>query len=355
MKHRQQGDDTIEVAGSSVTSGDEPIAEEVPARQLFAEVVSLPRQQRLFRSGPYEVCIARRPQIPNLMEEIGRLRELSFRQVGEGTGKARDIDEFDDWYLHLFTWDNDAQRVVGAYRLCMTDVVLRQLGLRGLYTRSLFEYDEALVQELSPAIELGRSFVRTECQGSGRGLALLWRGIGQLIASRPSYRRLFGPVSVSAAYCDGSRALIAATLSAGQHCHPLAGLVAAKRPPTLPVRPDSTPDARWLSKRVAELEYDNKGLPLLVREYIKLGGKFLSFSLDPAFGNAMDGLVSVDLDETRPRLLALYMGPENYERFRGAKPTSAIRPARVRIAGGQTGVPPLQTQTTPPPAQTNAQ
>ncbi|MEO8179912.1 MAG: GNAT family N-acyltransferase [Deltaproteobacteria bacterium] len=285
---------------------------------LAAEVNSLPAAQRLYAAGDYQVTVARRDQAPHLMREIGRLREVSFREVGEGTGKPLDIDVFDDWYQQLFVWNGRTRELVGAYRLCMMDEVRREQGPRGLYTKTLFRYDDAFLDRLGPALELGRSFVRPEYQGAGRALALLWRGIAHLLAARPRYRTLFGPVSVSAAYSEPARRLIAACLSSGPHRHPLAGHVAALRPVVqLGKQPDGLDEeTKLLSRRVSELEPDKKGLPILVREYVKLGGKFLAFSTDPDFGGAMDGLVAVDLDRTNPKLLALYMGPENYAHFR---------------------------------------
>ncbi len=292
-----------------------------PPELLAEDFAALPECQSLYATGGFVVAVARSVQIPHLMSEIGRLREISFRAVGEGTGQARDLDEYDGWYLQLFVWDTHRKQVLGAYRLCMTDVVRQQRGLVGLYTRSLFFYDEHLMDEFGPALELGRSFVRPELQGTGRVLALLWRGIGQLLATRPKYRTLFGPVSVSAAYSEASRHLIASRLCQGRYRHPLSATVDARHP----VSPSPLDIAaldeefRALSRRVAALEQDQKGLPPLVREYIKLGGQFLCFGVDPDFQNAMDGLVAVHLDQTNPRLLQLYMGPENYEAFRRAK------------------------------------
>jgi putative hemolysin len=297
-------------------------------RELAREVDKLPSCHTLYSAGDYVVLVSQRQLIPRVMNEIGRLREVSFRAVAEGTGKDRDLDVFDDWYLHVFVWQRSLSQVLGAYRLAMTDVVRRQRGAAGLYTTSLFDYDASFLDEMGPAVELGRSFVRPEAQG-GRVLALLWRGIGHLLAARPRYRTLFGPVSVSSAYSEPSRQLIAAQLCQGPYRHPLLGRVAARRP--LPgagsVLSVVDEDVRVLSKRVSRLESDQKGLPILVREYIKLGGQFLAFSVDPAFQNAMDGLVVVDLNRTRPRLLALHMGQENYDKFRRHGQV-AERPAR---------------------------
>lgn len=295
------------------------IAAPEPSARLAEEVRALPASQCVYASGEYRVLVARRRQIPAVMNEIGRLREVSFRAVGEGTGKARDLDRFDDIYQHLFVWQVSSEQVLGAYRSCMTDVVLREWGPEALYTRTLFEYDVGFLDALGPALELGRSFVRPEYQGAGRVLALLWRGIGHLLAARPRYRTLFGPVSISAAYSDETRRLIASRLSAGRHRHPLFGEVRPLWPVASPAAGDGDDldeEARRLSKRIAELEPDQKGLPVLVREYVKLGGQFLAFSRDPDFNDAMDGLVAVDLERTKPKLLALYMGEENYEHFR---------------------------------------
>lgn len=294
------------------------IAAPEPPDQLAREVASLPLCHTLYASGDYMVIVAQRALIPRVMNEIGRLREINFRAVGEGTGNERDIDVFDDWYQQLFVWHRRDARVLGAYRLCMTDVVRRRHGDAGLYTKSLFMYEAEFLDALGPAVELGRSFVRSEFQGAGRVLALLWRGIGHLLAARPRYRKLFGPVSVSSAYSEASRQLIAARLCQGQYRHPLFGKVGARRPVLaqgiFEAQPDE--DIKQLTKRVSQLEGGQKGLPILLREYIKLGGQFLSFSVDAAFHDAMDGLVVVDLERTQPRLLALHMGPENYERFR---------------------------------------
>ena len=285
--------------------------------RLAAEIHVLPASQCVYASGEYRVLVARRLQIPGVMNEIGRLRELSFRAASEGTGNARDIDAFDDIYQHLFVWHGASEQILGAYRLCMTDVVRRERGAEALYTKTLFRYDEAFLDALGPALELGRSFVRPEYQGAGRVLALLWRGIAHLLAARPRYRTLFGPVSISSAYSDEARRLIASRLCRGPHRHPLFDKVEALRPlgPPREPHPGLDEEARSLSKRVAELEPDHKGLPVLVREYVKLGGQFLAFSLDPEFCDAMDGLVAVDLDRTKPKLLALYMGEENYGHF----------------------------------------
>lgn len=295
----------------------EPIADAESPSMMARELSALSATQRLFTSGGYTVALARSPQIPTICREIGRLRELAFRAVGEGTGRARDLDRFDAWYMHLFVWDETEQRILGAYRIGMADVILRQQGVDGLYTSTLFDYAPGFFDELGPALELGRSFVRPELQRSSLVLAHLWRGIGRLIALRPRYAKLFGPVSVSSDYSERSRRLIAESLFTAGHRHELADRVRPLRP-LRTGRIDEVgveTDMKRLNRRVAEVEPDGKGVPTLVREYVKLGGRFLSFSVDPAFGNALDGLVAVELERTHPRLLSLYMGDEAFRHF----------------------------------------
>jgi hypothetical protein len=307
----------------------EPLAEPESPRLLAQEVQGLAARHTLFAAGDYVVLVAQRQHIPRVMNEIGRLRETSFRAVGEGTGKARDIDVFDDWYLQLFVWNRKDQEVLGAYRLGMTDVVRQRQGDAGLYTKSLFTYDGSFLDELGPAVEMGRSFVRLEMQGAGRVLALLWRGIAHLLAARPRYRTLFGPVSVSSAYTEASRHLIAAALCQGEYRHALFGRVQPNRPCATGAVLDPAlqeADIKALSRRIAQLEPDQKGVPILIKEYVKLGGQFLGFSVDADFQDAMDGFVVVNLDRTNPKLLSLHMGPENYERFRNWQQPAAARP-----------------------------
>jgi hypothetical protein len=336
------GAQTLETAGFARNAAQagalvrdfEPIADPENPRLLAQEIQALAARHTLYTAGDYVVLVAQRQLVPRVMNEIGRLREHSFRAVGEGTGRASDIDAFDDWYLQLFVWHRKDQQVLGAYRLCMTDVVRRRHGDAGLYTRSLFSFDASFLDELGPAVEMGRSFVRPELQGAGRVLALLWRGIAHLLAARPRYRTLFGPVSVSSAYTEASRQLIAAQLCEGDYRHPLFGSVQAKRP-----CPGATGelslgsgDIKALSRRISQLEPDQKGVPILIKEYIKLGGQFLSFSVDAEFQDAMDGFVVVNLDRTSPRLLSLHMGPENYERFRGWREPAPRQGVGVREA-----------------------
>jgi putative hemolysin len=304
-------------------------ADIIPAQsphEMERELSLLPRAQRLYEGGDFRVVVLRQSQAPHVVLEIGRLREIAFRAVGEGTGRPVDLDDYDTYYQHLLVWSRSERAVLGSYRLAMADVVCARSSCDDLYTRSLFTYDASLLADIGPAIELGRSFVRKEYQRSSRVLAMLWKGIGQIISTRPRYHTLFGPVSISALYTEASRQLIASALSCGEFRHPLANRVAPLRPPATHELTGVTgaESLQELSDYISALEPDGKGLPTLVKEYGKLGGRFLSFSIDPDFGSAMDGLVAVDLRRTNPRLLSLYMGPEAYQRFKLAAVDSAL-------------------------------
>ena len=280
------------------------------ADALAAEVAALDHRSRLIESSGLQVYCTPAGRIPGVLDEIGRLRELTFRAAGEGTGKARDIDAFDGHYLHLFLWDAAAGHVVGAYRLGLVDEILASHGKRGLYTHSLFSYPTRFLQALGPAIELGRSFVRAEYQRDFAPLFLLWRGIARFVERLPNYAVLFGAVSISAAYSATSRRLIVEYLSA--HCSDqrLASQVRPRSPYGERGRSeDAVPQSvDELASLVARIEEGRMGVPVLLRQYLRLGGRLLGFTIDSEFTNTLDGLIMVDLRRIERAVLARYMG-----------------------------------------------
>jgi putative hemolysin len=309
-------------------------ADIVPAIQkplLKAEVEALPSDQLLAASGQFTVHSARAAQMPWCLQEIGRLRELTFRAAGEGTGKASDIDLFDTYYLHLFVWDGKAEAIVGAYRMGLSDEILARYGKRGLYTQSLFKYGSRVLRTLNPAIELGRSFVRAEYQRNFAPLLLLWRGIGRFVARSPRYAVLFGPVSISNSYEPQSRRLIVDYLKANSVEAGLARHVKPRRPFRAGKPADSElsalGDIEELSRAVERIESDHKGVPILLKHYLKLGGRVLGFNTDQQFGDALDGLILVDLRASDPRMLARYMGEEGAAEFLAYHRAGALRQA----------------------------
>jgi hypothetical protein len=226
------------------------------------------------------------------------LRELTFRAAGEGTGRTRDLDAFDRAYRHLFVWHRGDRRLVGAYRLGFTDEILAAHGPDGLYTHTLFRYDRRLLDRISPAIELGRSFVRAEYQRDYAPLLLLWKGIGRIVVAQPRYRRLFGPVTISHDYSSLSQHLLMAFLEANRLLPDLARLVAPRNPPAPARRRDEgvaagrfATDPDEADALVADIEADGRGLPVLLRQYLKLNARLLGWNVDRRFGRALDGLM----------------------------------------------------------------
>lgn len=285
---------------------------------LAGEIKALGADALLAESGDLAAYVASANDAPTILFELGRLRELTFRAVGEGTGRELDIDRFDEHYLHLFLWNRNTREIAGAYRLGKTDEIIPRQGISGLYTSTLFSYKPAFFDRLGPALELGRSFIRPEYQKSYGPLLLLWKGIGRFVAENPRYANLFGPVSISNDYRPLSRQLMASFLEARRSRRDLAGLVEPTHP--FRIQRDGRLDRRALtaaltdedrlSDLVADIERDGKGLPVLLRQYLKLGGSITAFNVDPAFGNALDGLIVVDLLKTDRKVLERYLGRE---------------------------------------------
>lgn len=313
-----------EASSDSMGAGGspEPIGAPQPVEAMRSEIAELPDACCLLRHGDTRVLCATARQIPIVLQEIGRLREIAFRAAGEGTGKAVDLDRFDEWYLHLFLWSDRDNEVVGAYRLAATDRVVRRQGLSGLYTRTLFWYKHSLLAAIGPALELGRSFVRVEHQRSYGPLMLLWKGIGRYVAAHPRYRMLFGPVSISNDYHSMSRQLLVRFLRDNRYLEPLARLVKPRNPPRfrrgdLGTRFNTriVNDLEEVDELVREIEEQQRSIPVLLRQYLKLNGMLLGFNVDPQFGHVVDGLVLIDLVRVDRRILEHYMGRDAAARF----------------------------------------
>ncbi len=317
MLHNNQSDPANKPAKTAPSETHwQPLAEPESSEVLAAEVAALPDDQCLVKNNEYLVHYAHSRQIPRLLNEIGRLREATFRANGEGTGKSLDIDLYDSYYIHLFVWRPESREVVGAYRLGESDDILARFGKKGLYTHSLFRYKRKLLNTISPALELGRSFVRQEYQRSFAPLMLLWKGIGQYVVRHPHYRILFGPVSISNDYQNHSQQLLVEFLRLNHSLPDLGRLVKPRRPfrqqkglkKLCQDAARQSRDVDDVSELLAQLEPDGKGVPILIKQYLKMGGHLLAFNVDKDFNDAIDGLIMVDLNETNPRVLRRYMG-----------------------------------------------
>lgn len=309
-----------------------PATEGISPLLLEAEVNKLKAKGAVLSSqGSLEVMVASANEIPNLLQEIGRLREVTFREVGEGTGEEIDLDKFDRYYLHLFLWDEKKKAVAGAYRIGRADLILREYGPKGLYTNSLFKFEKPFLAHLGNALEMGRSFVAPEYQRNMTALPLLWRGALVYVGRNPHYRKLYGPVSISKDYDKLSRKLIVEFLE-DQRMHPeLAPMVKPRTPfrygggKKLLQEFISTElqDVDDCSAVISSLETDGKGLPVLLKHYLRLNGTILSFNVDKAFSSVLDGLIMVDVVEADPRLPSKFMGEamwKEYLAYHGAEP-----------------------------------
>jgi putative hemolysin len=299
-----------------------PLIEAVSVRALSDEIGGLPSTALLHESGDYRVYMATARQIPTTMLEIGRLREKTFRAANEGTGKACDLDEFDKSYLQLFMWNQASREIVGSYRLGRSDEILARRGVEGLYTSSLFKFSRSFIDRMGPALEMGRSFIREEYQRKPTALALLWRGIGEYLVRNPKYKVLFGPVSISRSYQATSMRLMLEYLQRSRGDSTLAAMVRAKNPPRAGLHMEESraidvlvEDEDDVSSLISDLEDDNKGMPVLLRYYLRLGARVLSFNVDAAFGDCVDGLILVDLRKTEPKLLKRFMGEDGFLRY----------------------------------------
>jgi putative hemolysin len=306
-----------------VESRPEPIIEPVSPSLLKKDVIALPAERRLVQNGDYTVYIARSSQIPNVLNEIGRLRELTFREVQEGTGNSVDLDHFDSYYLHLFIWNQEKEELVGAYRLGLADKILRTYGRKGLYTSTLFRFKPEFDHQLVNAIEAGRSFIRSAYQKKFNSMVLLWRGIGEFFVQNPHYKILFGPVSISRDYHTISKNLIVRFLKTNNFDPQLSRLVNPRNSyrsgriegVSSKIIKSSFQDIDDISLLISEIENDGKGVPILLRHYLKLNGSLISFNADKAFSSVVDGLLLVDLTKTDPKLLRRFMGEKGFEAF----------------------------------------
>ncbi|MDO5463968.1 MAG: GNAT family N-acyltransferase [Akkermansia sp.] len=291
----------------------------VPAEAQLAEIDALPADALYAETANgLKVYAAEASQIPHILHEIGILREHTFRAVGEGSGNACDLDDYDQYYTHLIMWDSRANRLAGAYRMGRTDKILPTLGAKGIYNSQFFRFSDKLLKVLAHGLEMGRAFICKEYQRHPASLDTLWMGIGHYLARHTEYRYLYGTVSISSEYTPASRALMLTYLKT--HCmnSELMGEVSAFYPPTgaelksedARLVSTAVKELRQLTGLVADVEPDSKSIPVLLRQYLRLGGRMLSFGIDNDFGGTLDCLVMVDMTQTPRRILDRYCGKE---------------------------------------------
>jgi putative hemolysin len=285
----------------------QPLDPPVAVEALLTDIRGLHSDQLICSQMEFDVYLVAAAQGPNILREIGRLREATFRAVGEGTGQASDLDEYDLYYLHLFLWDREAQCIAGAYRLGKGDEIMLKYGKKGFYTHSLFKMKPGIQPVLSQAVELGRSFILKEYQRKRLSLFLLWKGIHSYLVSQRQYRYLIGPVTISNDYSTFSKSLIVTLIERYFFDHDLAKHVQPRKafhPKIKRVNPDDLlaglsgeADLRQVDKILEDIEPAHFKLPILLKKYIKQNARIIGFNVDPSFNNALDGLMVLDLTE----------------------------------------------------------
>ncbi len=275
----------------------------------------------LIRQNEFEVYCASYKELDVVMHEIAVARERTFRLAGEGTGKSSDSDRFDPHYEHLFIWDTENKRIVGSYRLGESQRIMETIGVDGLYSRSLYKFSETFVKELDGALEIGRSFVAPEYQRSTRALDLLWRGIGAWLLKHPEYRTLFGCVSISQEHSAYARAFLKESLMHSFRVEQ------ENLNDVTPLQPLKIKDKVWTNDVLASLRNivlinkllgqcdPGKSIPILLRQYIAMNGRFAGFSVNKDFNDSLDGLIFVDLRKTPVKYLQRYLGKEGSQKF----------------------------------------
>lgn len=281
----------------------EPVAEPVPHEKIIEELKGLNPESLLFRLKNYAVYCVPTKRIPNILLEIGRLREITFRQVGEGTNRSIDLDEFDLYYNQMFIWDEETEMIAGAYRIGKGADIIHQYGVRGFYIQSLFRIKDDMQDMLRQTMELGRSFVVKEYQRKPMPLFLLWKGILYFTLKNPEYRYLMGPVSVSDDYSTTSKEMIIKFIMTHHFDWKLARSITPRNSYKFKTEDQNLSvimqtmdnDINSLDKLIGDLDESNSGLPVLLKKYIKLNAKIIGFNVDPKFNNCLDGLIVLDL------------------------------------------------------------
>ncbi len=281
----------------------EPLADPVPVDVLTEEFNSIRSDYELFTIKNYTVVCAPTARIPEIFNEIGRLRELTFRKVGEGTNKNADIDEYDLYFNHLFIWDTAESRIVGAYRIGKGKEILDIYGIRGFYIDSLFKISPDFKNVLSQSLELGRSFIVEEYQKKAIPLFLLWKGIMVFLLKNAEYRYLIGPVSISNDFSRFSKSLIVEFIRKYFTDEDFARYIDPRK--HFVVKPDKTidrnifidtsvRDINKIEKIIRDIEPGYR-LPVLLKKYLELNGKIIGFNIDPKFNYCLDGLLILDV------------------------------------------------------------
>jgi len=260
---------------------------------------------KLLESKNYEVFFANAKDIPNLLHEIGRLREITFRGVGEGTNKAIDLDKYDKYYYHLILWDSQEKRLVGAYRMGLGKEIYKNFGINGFYIQTLFRIEPELHQMMQNTIEMGRAFIIDEYQQKPMPLFLLWKGIVHVTLRYPEYKYLMGGVSISNQFSDFSKSLMIEFMKSHYYDPYIAQYIYPKKEYKVKLKDgdkdfvfDATKaDMQKFDKIIDEIEPGALRIPVLIKKYVKQNARLVAFNVDPKFNNAVDGLMYIKVSD----------------------------------------------------------
>jgi len=275
-----------------------------PANQekMVAEVNKLRDTDcRLLQSKNYEVFFTEADKIPNILHEIGRLREVTFREVGEGTNESIDLDKYDQYYHHMFLWDDETKQIAGAYRMGLGSEIFPKYGMEGFYLNDLFRFESELHEMMHNSIEMGRAFIIKDYQQKPMPLFLLWRGIIHTTLRYPEHKFLLGGVSISNQFTDFSKSLMIEFMKSNYYDPYIAQYVHPKKEFKVKLKDadkdfifdEAEADLNKFDKIIDELEPGNLRLPVLIKKYIKQNARLVAFNVDPLFNNAIDGLMYI--------------------------------------------------------------
>ncbi len=294
----------LDAANLKIPKQPKTIAEEIPAELILSEIETLKAKDKLlFSISSYEVYFAESSEIKNILREIGRLRELTFRAVGEGSNQAIDLDQYDKYFRHLFLFDRATNKIAGAYRMGMGKEIFDRYGKKGFYISELFYIDPEMNEMLSESIEMGRAFIIGEYQQKALPLFLLWKGILHVALINPQYNYLIGGVSISNKFSNFSKSLMVEFMKSNYYDPYYAQFVHPRKPYRVRLRnadkdfvfDTAKADMNQFDKIIDELEPGELRLPVLLKKYIKQNAKLLAFNVDPNFNNCVDGLMYIKI------------------------------------------------------------
>lgn len=286
------------------------IAGAVSTEKIEQEVEALIKNnKRLLESKNYSVFLTEAQNIPNSIQEIGRLREITFREVGEGSNNPIDLDKFDSYYHHMFLWDGEAKRIAGAYRMGLGSKIFPKYGIDGFYLQDLFRFDPELYLMMSESIEMGRAFIIKEYQQRPMPLFLLWKGIVHTTLRFPEHKYLIGGVSISNKFSDFSKSLMIEFMKSNYYDPWVAQYIKPKKEYKVQLKDadkdfifdESKANLNKFDKIIDEIEPGSLRMPVLIKKYVKQNAKVVAFNVDPLFNNAVDGLMYIriaDLPES---------------------------------------------------------